>query len=155
MDAEDIPPPPQRRAQTDIDLEAGEILKMTTRVTMEYTEGIPRPKPDGTRTLGAGRWSGDIEDVMRMMGSLPFMPLPRARIRAIKRKPLAGWDEARMALALADHVVSRTLVFVVPEVSGCKHTRGYRLDVEAAITIITASTDVHRPCLILVRASSE
>ena len=37
MDAEDIPPPPQRRAQTHTDLEAGEILKMTTRVAMEYT----------------------------------------------------------------------------------------------------------------------
>ena len=106
MDAEDIPPPPQRRTQTYTDLEAGEILKMTTRVAMEYTEGMPRPKPDGTLTPGTGRWSGEIEDVMGMMGSLPFMPLPRARIRTLKRKPLAGWDEASMALALADHVVS-------------------------------------------------
>ena len=114
MDAEDIPPPPQRRVQTHTDFEAGEILKMTTRVAMEYTEGMPRPKPDGTLTPGTGR-SGGIEDVMGMMGSLPFMPLPRARIRALKRKPLAGWEEASMALALADHVVSGTLVFEVPE----------------------------------------
>ena len=106
MDAEDIPPPPQRRVQAHTDLEACEILKMTTRVAMEYTEGMPRPKPDGTLTPGTGRWSGEIEDVMGMMGSLPFMPLPRARIRTLKRKPLAGWDEASMALALADHVVS-------------------------------------------------
>ena len=137
MDAEDIPPPPQRRVQTHTDFEAGEILKMTTRVAMEYTEGMPRPKPDGTLTPGTGRWSGGIEDVMGM-GSLQFMPLPRARIRVLKRKPLAGWDEASMALALADHVVSGTLVFVVPEVSSCKHNQGYRLDVDAAITIINA-----------------
>ena len=39
MDAENIPPPPQRRAQMHTDLEAGEILKMTTRIAMEYTEG--------------------------------------------------------------------------------------------------------------------
>ena len=104
MDAEDIPPPPQRRAQTHTD------LKMTTRVAMEYTKGMPRSKPDGTLTPGTGRWSGDIEDVMGMMGFLPFMPLPRARIRALKRKPLAGWDQASMALALADHVVSGTRI---------------------------------------------
>ena len=41
---------------------------------------------------------------MGMMGSLPFMPIPRARIRALKWKPLAGWDDASIALALADHV---------------------------------------------------
>ena len=122
---------------------------------MEYTKGMPRSKPDGTLTPGTGRWSGDIEDVMGMMGSLPFMPIPRARIRALKRKPLAGWDEASMALALADHVVSGTLVFVVPEVSGCKHRQGYRLDVPAAIAIINACTDVHHPWSILVLASSE
>ena len=90
---------------------------------------------------------------MGMTGSLPFMPLPRARSQALKRKPLAGWDEASMAQALADHVVSGTLVFVVPEVSGCK--QGYRLDVEAAITILNACTDVHHPCVILVRVLSE
>ena len=90
---------------------------------------------------------------MGMMGSLPFMPLPRARSQALKRKPLAGWDEASMAQALADHVVSGTLVFVVPEVSGFK--QGYRLDVEAAITILNACTDVHHPCVILVRVLSE
>ena len=89
-------------------------MKMTTRGAMEYTKGMPRSKPDGTLTPGTGR-SGGIEDVMGMMGSLPFMPLPRAKIRALKRKPLAGWEEASMALALADHVVSGTLVFEVPE----------------------------------------
>ena len=39
-----------------------------------------------------------------------------------------------MALALADHAVSGTLVFAVSEVRGCKHKQGYRLNVEAAIT---------------------
>ena len=90
---------------------------------------------------------------MGMMVSLPFMPLPRARILALKRKPLAGWDESSMALALDDHVVSGTLVFVMPEVRGCQ--QGYRLDVEAAITILNACTDVHHPCVILVRVLSE
>ena len=90
MDAEDIPPPPQRRVQTHTDLEACEILKMTTRVAMEYTEGMPRPKPDGTLTPGTGRWSGGIEDVMGMMGSLPFHAAPASEDSGAKTEAVGG-----------------------------------------------------------------
>ena len=55
MDADNIPPPLQRRVQTHKGSETGEILKMTTRVAMEYTERMARPKPDGTLTPGTGR----------------------------------------------------------------------------------------------------
>lgn len=120
-----IPPPPQCRVQAHTDLEVSEVHEMTTRIAMEYTEGMPRPKADGSLTLGTGRWSGRTEDVIEV-GSLPFLRLPRARNRALKRKPAAGWDKASMALALADHVVSGTLVFVVPEVIDCEYKQGFR-----------------------------
>jgi len=113
----DAPPMLQRRHQRHKELTDKEVKAAVVAVANEIKTGMPMPAKDGT-LKPPETWAGIWKDKSTWPGA--YVRLEDSDTRAMRCKGDKEWTEESKEFARMHHLVTGTVVFVMPEVSFSK-----------------------------------